>query len=335
MTTNTKIEWTDVTWNPVRGCSVISPGCHNCYAMKQAHRFSGDGKPYAGLTKQTRSGPQWTGEIALIENVLTDPLHWRDPKRVFVNSMSDLFHEGVPYEFIDKVFAVMALASGHTFQVLTKRPGLMRAYLESRAKTADYWKAAARQIGWTLEFAGVSMVRFPLPNVWLGVSVENQKHADERIPLLLQTHAAVRFISAEPLLGPIDLLGLRGGTFDAMTGCGDRERLTEWEDTPSLDWVIVGGESGNSARPFAIEWARSLMQQCQRAGTAFFLKQLGAMVSTDNVDDVADLWGHLDEVDPGTIALPVQRSLRDRKGGDITEWPTDLRVREFPAVANA
>jgi protein gp37 len=303
MSTQSSIEWTDATWNPVRGCEKVSPGCAHCYAETFAERFRGvPGHPY-----------EQGFDLRLVPEKLTEPLTWKKPRRVFVNSMSDLFQDGVPFEFIDQCFAVMACAQKHTFQVLTKRPARMLEYMLSRAKCADYWKRAARDLGWALEWEGFSLVPFPLPNVWLGVSVENQHFADERIPLLLQTPAAVRFISAEPLLEFIDLCGLRGGTFDAMTGCGDRERLTEWAHTPSLDWVIVGGESGQGARPFNIDWARQIIEDCELAGVACFVKQLGS-----------------EPRDEAKHATMGHMFLRNRKGGDPSEWPEDLRVREFP-----
>lgn len=190
MSATTKIQWTDRTWNPVRGCSLVSAGCANCYAMKQAHRFSGRGKPYEDLTELGPHGPRWNGNIMLVPEALEEPLRWKTPARVFVNSMSDLFHEDVPIKFISRVWLTMQLAPQHTFQILTKRPERMLAYM--------------REFG---HYEGK-----PLPNVWLGVSVENQATADERIPLLLQTPAAVRFVSAEPLLSPINLSQwLKGG----------------------------------------------------------------------------------------------------------------------------
>lgn len=172
---STKIQWTDETWNPVRGCSLVSAGCANCYAMKQAHRFGGTDKPYEGLTEIGPQGPRWTGKIRLVPEALWEPLHWKTPRRIFVNSMSDLFHKDVPDHFLAQVGEVIQQAQrfGHTFQILTKRPQRMRDYLQKNGRT-------------------------PLHNAWFGVSVEDQATADERIPLLLQTPAATRFISVEP-----------------------------------------------------------------------------------------------------------------------------------------
>jgi protein gp37 len=318
-TTTTDIAWTDRTWNPTRGCSIVSPGCTNCYAMKLAHRFSGPGKPYDGLTKQTpRSGPQWTGKVTTVESALLEPLSWRKPQRVFVNSMSDLFHQDVPDAFIDQVFATMAAGHNHTFQVLTKRPERMRRYVSDSALQDRIHWASLDRFGHTKDFDSQvdSWVygRWPLPNVWLGVSVEDQPRADERIPLLLQTPAVVRFISAEPLLGRVDVI-------DWMDHeCGDPPH---GRCPAEIDWVIVGGESGPGARSFNLEWARSIVKQCTAASVPVFIKQLGAKPFVQY------------EVNGGTFTDPMIRpgdgKLADRKGGDMDEWPADLRVREFPA----
>ena len=246
MADRTGIQWTDATWNPLRGCSRISEGCRNCYAETVASRFSGPGQPYEGLAKDGR----WTREVRFVPHMLDQPLRWTRPRRIFVNSMSDLFHENVPDEWIARVFDVMARAPQHTFQVLTKRPDRMRRVLPSFAPS----HTARDRSGW------------PLPNVWLGVSAENQATADGRIPLLLETPAAVRFVSAEPLLGPIDL--------------NERELLCRtWRRGLTigryLDWVIIGGESGPGARPMHPGWARALRDQCVHVGVPFFFKQWG------------------------------------------------------------
>lgn len=318
MSATTKIEWTrgddgiaGKTWNPVRGCSIVSPGCVNCYAMKHAHRFSGPGKPYEGLTKQTKAGPQWTGKVRLVVDALLEPLSWRKPRRVFVNSMSDLFHEAVPDVFIERVFSVMALAERHTFQVLTKRPGRMADWF--RARRFDVKGYAILQT----ENVGECLYAhpWPLPNVWLGVSCENQQTADERIPLLLQTPAAVRFVSAEPLLGPIDF----------------HSPVLEVDSDDYIDWVIVGGESGSGARPMDVAWARSIVRQCQAAQVPVFVKQLGSKATRPRVTLAAGAGvecKHGFDVCPTCDAGTVP--LRDRKGGDPSEWPADLRVRQYP-----
>lgn len=277
----TAIEWTDATWNPIRGCSRVSEGCRNCYAETVAARFSGPGHPYHGLARRvTRpdgtSEARWTGKIAVIDTAMTQPMRWTRPRRIFVNSMSDLFHEDVPDEVIDRVFAVMALAPQHVFQVLTKRPERMRQYLvatfeDGAVERRDLITTAAldwrdanpdanEEYRYTDNDCFIQPSRWPLPNVWLGVSVEDQATANERIPALLETPAAVRFISAEPLLGSVDLTRLFHTPLDMAGG---------------LNWVIVGGESGTGARPMHPDWARSLRDQCAAAGVPFFFKQWG------------------------------------------------------------
>ena len=242
------IEWTDATWNPVRGCSIVSKGCTNCYAMRQAHRSSGVGGAYEGLTKLSKGGPVWTGKVRTVPELLQQPLRWKRPRRIFVNSMSDLFHEDVPDEFITKVWTTMADAPQHVFQILTKRPRRMRDYLLPRLSIGDF-------------------IAPPLSNVWLGVSVEDQAAADERIPFLLQAPAAVRWISAEPLLGSIDVCRYLGNPLAKpypflvpVTAPAPR----------GIDWCVTGGESGPGARPMHPDWARALRDQCAGAGVAFF-----------------------------------------------------------------
>lgn len=285
MADKTGISWTDATWNPVRGCSRVSEGCRNCYAERVAARFSLAGMPYHGLADQTRTGSKWTGKVQLFPDKLSDPLKWRRPRRVFVNSMSDLFHEELTNEQIAAVFGVMAAAPQHTFQILTKRAKRMREWFEwmkgalplkdqnwdpRAAACWDFTKkvmpGAIESSAWNSEFMDrAHTIPWPLPNVWLGVSVENQEAADERIPELLRAPAAVRFLSCEPLLWPTDL---------------HREWLAPFHDvdpmlrpTPRVAWVIAGCESGPRARPCKVEWLRSLRDQCAAAGVPFFLKQ--------------------------------------------------------------
>jgi protein gp37 len=281
-----KIEWTESTWNPIRGCSRVSEGCRNCYAESVAYRFSGPGQPYEGLVRIGADGnrkPEWNGQVHFVEEHLLDPLKWKKPRRIFVNSMSDLFHENIRDEWRDKIFAVMALASQHTFQVLTKRPERMRTYIESRMRADIFGRA------WGVEEKldkalrkSVHAAYHPLPNVWLGVSVEDQKTANARIPLLLQTPAAVRFISAEPLLGPIDwhLHIADGSIVNFLTGgrVAHVDAVDQSVKGERLDWVIVGGESGPKARLMHPDWARRLRNQCQAAGVAFFFKQWGEWI---------------------------------------------------------
>jgi len=295
------IAWTEQTWNPVRGCSKVSEGCRHCYAMHVAARFSGEGEPYQGLA--TRDPARWTGKVELVEKHLTDPLRWRRPRRVFVNSMSDLFHEALPDEAIDGVFAVMALAPRHTFQVLTKRPSRMRDYMaDLPARKLAWARAAALLLHGETDLAAAPRWadNEPLPNVWLGTSVEDQRAADERIPLLLETPAAVRFLSVEPLLGPVRFpLPCTGSVF--------------WG---GLHWVIVGGESGPNARPCDVAWLRDIVRQCRDAAVPVFTKQMGSNCYVDTRQN---------KTLPGW-----RRAFRDRKGSDPAEWPEDLRVREWP-----
>ena len=242
------IEWTDATWNPVTGCTHVSEGCRYCYAERVLPRTG-----------------QSFDKVVCHPDRLEAPLHWRKPRRIFVNSLSDLFHEDVPDEFIRTVFKVMGEARQHTFQVLTKRPERMRAYTQSLLDENDF-----------PTLSGSTEEPFPWSNVWLGISCEDQKTADERIPLLLQTPAAVRFISAEPLLGPIDLSRIGGKSAMAYRMIGVEPRR--------LDWVIVGGESGPHARPMHPDWARSLRDQCFAVDVPFFFKQWGEWAPDEMLD---------------------------------------------------
>lgn len=276
----TGIEWTDATWNPVRGCSRVSEGCRHCYAERVAARFSGAGQPYEGLAVMGRSGPRWTGQVRMVEDKLLEPLRWQKPRRIFVNSMSDLFHESLEVDDIVKVFAVMALAQRHTFQVLTKRPERMAEILNDPA----FWRDVDNIRLVNALRRGIDVPRempWPLPNVWLGTSVEDQRTADERIPLLLQVPAVVRFISAEPLLGPVDLspwVPFSGECYCQEETSGCRPGLAEGCPETGIHWVIVGGESGPHARPVDPDWARDLRDQCVESGTPYFFKQWGEWV---------------------------------------------------------
>jgi protein gp37 len=242
------IEWTDETWNPVIGCTRVSPGCDHCYIERTppfrmaGNRFLLDGEPSHAVGSTTG--------VMVRPDRLATPLRWRKPRRVFVNSLSDLFHARVSDEFIAEVWAVMGVTPWHTYQVLTKRPGRMRAML-----SRDSWFDAVERAAERLDLDAARIPDGPLPNVWGGVSVETQQWADVRIPLLVATPLAVRFLSCEPLLGPV-------GINDLL-----------W--TGDIDWVIVGGESGPGARPMHPNWARSLRDQCTAAGVPFFFKQWG------------------------------------------------------------
>jgi protein gp37 len=267
MSDTTGIEWTDATWNPVTGCTKVSPGCDHCYAETFAERFRGTPGHYF----------ERGFDVQLRPDKLNLPLRWRKPRKVFVNSMSDLFHKDVPDEYIANVFAVMALARRHTFQVLTKRHGRMRSVLNDSSFQRHVEVEMHRQ-KWGSNVDAPSWV-WPLPNVWLGVSVENQQWANVRVPALMRTPAAVRFLSCEPLLGPVELHhGLTHcPTHDFSGGfcvgpCADRVRP---------DWVIVGGESGRGARPMHPDWSFSLRDQCTAAGVPFLFKQWGEWAPTE------------------------------------------------------
>jgi len=362
----TEISWTDFTWNPLRGCSRVSAGCANCYAATIAARFSYKGAPYQGLAFRSSHGAEWTGIVSLVESALDLPLDWRKPRRIFVNSMSDLFHERVTDDWIDtifavmwacgrhtfqvltkrpermrdycdkllrhddragffvdalerhglgahvadpishsqdeplpnvhlgvsvedqmtadQIFAVMALAPQHTFQVLTKRPERMRAYL-SKA-TVRHHVCAGDGCPYCSDTGRTAWAVTPYPNVWLGVSVEDQPTADARIPLLLQTPAAVRFVSYEPALGPVAFGTINGrtsrvhdsGRMDVLRGLAvypttHPEYPEQGYPIQPLDWLIIGGESGPHARPCDLAWIRSAVAQCRAAGVPVFVKQ--------------------------------------------------------------
>lgn len=249
----TKIEWTHregtkgESWNPVTGCTTVSEGCRNCYAETLSHRLNAMGKPkYRGVTKN--SG-KWSGKVLFHEDRLEEPYRWKKPRTVFVCSMSDLFHEDVPREWLYKIFGMMGSeeVGHHTFIVLTKRAKRMEEFCNSFTRHGA-------------PFGDL------FPRVWLGVSVEDQAHADERIPHLLKVPAVVRFLSVEPLLAPVDLNGL---LFAPPKGV----EPYEWQ---GINWVIAGGESGPGARPCHLDWLRPIRDQCAGAGVPFFLKQLGS-----------------------------------------------------------
>lgn len=334
------IEWTEQTWNPVVGCTPVSAGCLNCYAATMATRLgampSRQGvSHYVGLTTKvtdahgdTRS--IYNGTVRCVEDALTVPLRRKKPTTYFVCSMSDLFHASVPDAFIDRVFAVMALCPQHTFQVLTKRPERMAEYLNRQTERF-------RETGRCIVLGGVlhpgtrlALTPWPLPNVWLGTSAEDQAALERRVRHLWKCPAVVRFLSCEPLLEELPWLGTLiapklechcgtmwtggiGGPLDACPGCRD---FVE-RDRPRVDWVIVGGESGAHARPCYVEWVRDVVVQCRVAGVPVFVKQLGSDPCRA----------------PELGTFPMK--LNDPKGGDMAEWPEDLRVREMPKVGAA
>jgi protein gp37 len=285
MSEHTHIQWTDATWNILAGCSKVSPGCKNCYAIPHAHRMAGNpnakiSEKYAGTT--TEDGRNWTGRVNFAEHLLEWPLHKQKPLRIFVNAMSDLFHEDANPEDVRRIFAVMMVARRHTFQILTKRPERMAAFFRENSPNDCYVEQVTelrRANDFSLLTARLrSLDRFgelpgawPLPNVWLGVSVENQQTADDRIPKLLETPAAVRWLSVEPLLGAVDLYRHLEIRMHDLNG----------PDETNIHWVVVGGESGKAARPMHPDWARSLRDQCVAAGVPFFFKQAGEWAPID------------------------------------------------------
>ena len=283
MAEHSHIEWTDATWTTITGCSRVSPGCVNCYAERLTATRLAHKPKYAGLARMTKSGPRWTNEIRLHPDGLFKPLRWKRPRMIFVNSMSDTFHEKVPFEFLDKLFAVMALCPQHTFQVLTKRPERMAEYLNGVGLIGEQYGRTNRIIWGAETFASDAWDKaehfyLPLPNVWLGTSVENQEEADRRISHLLKCPAAVRFLSCEPLLGPIDLVDFlrpKAGDLGWTSGIlGVRVCHELLKDRLQEHWVIVGGESGPGKRPMDLAWARSIRDQCKAAGVPFFCKQI-------------------------------------------------------------
>ncbi|AGZ61785.1 MAG: hypothetical protein AV945_gp40 [Phormidium phage MIS-PhV1B] len=294
---NTKIEWTDITVNPIHliredgsngghWCHKVSPGCANCYAeaQNQSNYFKfASHLPYTGEVPQN---------LIFDEKVMKKLLNMRSPKKIFLCSMTDLFGEWVPDEWIDKIFAYMAMASQHTFQILTKRAERMQNYFDGLS--ARRINEAAYKIDKTRIIPFI-----PLPNVWLGVSVENQKAADDRIPLLLATPAKIIFLSCEPLLEAIDLR-----KHFRTSNSGD---ILTWLDY--LHFIIIGGESGSKARPCDVNWIRSIVQQCKPTNVAVFVKQLGSRSSLSS-----GLSG-----------------LKHHKGGDINEFPEELKIRQLPS----
>jgi protein gp37 len=301
----TGIEWTDDSWNPIVGCSVVSPGCTNCYAMKMAARLEAMGTVphYAGTTTPSKAGAVWTGKLALAPDAtLLAPLRRRKPTTYFVNSMGDLFHEDVPDEWIDRVFAIMALTPQHTYQILTKRSARMRKYMQPTTQLPILGRLPLERIHFDAQsdaepweslkrygnlYSLYCSVPWPLPNAWLGVSAEDQRRADERVPDLLATPAAIRFVSAEPLLGRIDFRNIKPADryeIDALLGF-DYDQGTA---CARLDQIIVGGESG--PRPMHPDWARQIRDDCTAAGTAFFFKQWGDYLPAGQMQANGKLW---------------------------------------------
>lgn len=316
----TGIQWTDQVWNPITGCTKVSPGCAHCYAEAIDHRFDHD----------ETGGAKWTGErnITLHPERLEQPLRWKKPRKVFVNSMSDLFHEDVPEYFIDAAYIVMSLTPQHTYQILTKRPERFAMWNSGHIPVERWVKAAKYLCGLTDKImmdnsgAMINAGYWDSENVWLGVSVENQHWADERIPLLLQTPAAVRFLSVEPMLKLVDLSEWLGEIWNTCVKCKTGKWLQLGRDSElicdncgnfagdmqGVDWVIIGGESGPKARPFHLEWAEALIAQCDKANIPVLMKQVGS----------------------NAYYKGEPFKTKHRMGGDPDEWPEHLRRREFP-----
>lgn len=304
---STKIQWADDTWNPVVGCEIAGAGCTNCYAMRAAHVRAGNPRTphYAGTTRVVNGNPVWTGKVGIARPQTWDrPLRTRRPTVFFVDSMGDLFFTGVSRALRDRAYAVMAASPQHVFIVLTKRPEEARAYHnEDRPRPFLYGQP------------------WPLPNVWLGVSIWDQTSANAWVPILLGTRAARRIVSVEPMIGPVELDNLwlprpidDTVKIDALTGEGFRYDglgpLRRSEQGASLDGMIVGGESGSGARPCLEGWVRDLLRQGAEAGTPVFVKQLGTVWARAN-------------------------GAADKAGGDPSEWPADLRVRQWPPFSIA
>lgn len=320
---DTKISWTDKTWNPIRGCRRTAPvgskqsGCGDptgggCYAERQAARFCGPGGAYEGLIKLTKNGPRWTGKTKFVSEHLLDPVRWRGAHRIFTDSMSDLFYEGIETWMIDRVVAVMIICAtrdsgNHIFQTLTKRAKRMREYFADPNTHERVARVAGTLMedgdGWfdSIMFRDGGLVH---PNLWWGVSVENQAAADERIPELLKTPAAVRFLSCEPLLGPVVL--------PTVHVFGNAPR------PPGIDWVIAGCESGPKSRECQVPWLRALRDLCAETGVAFFLKQ--AVESLD-----PDPHGY--EVNPDGV---LDEPIRFDEGSTVKGRGFDGAVIELP-----
>lgn len=323
----TKIEWCDETDNQVAGCEKVSPGCLHCFAERMTCRLDGQSLP--GYSDGVVKDGRWTGRVVpipgAVERLAAKCASWRKPRRIFVQSMGDLFHEQVPFELVDRVAAIVADNPRHTFDFLTKRPERMREWASRRGmpgRLQDAHMAAGGGLLWYEETAPA----WPLPNLWLGVTAESQEQADARIPVLLDTPAAVRFVSVEPMLGAVDLRKWMPGSYECALSCGYRlpgppeeircihcgfqgpdtievwgdgdiedcpechdcsetepvcpecgtYMVTDHPDTPHLDWVICGGETGPGARCMKPEWAKALQDQCASAGVPFFFKKMGS-----------------------------------------------------------
>lgn len=304
---HTAIAWTDHTFNPWIGCTRVSPGCEHCYAESWGRRFGVQWGP--GRARKRTAASTWKQPLAWDRKAARDGVR----RRVFCASLADVFDPEVRHNWRDEVFALAALTPNLDWLVLTKRPEHMRAYITNTETpiwvrdAALYMRELPRDWNW----------KWPLPNVWLGVTAEDQANADERLPILLDTPAAKRFVSHEPALGPVDwgTIDVDGHTEIAPLGWRWLDRLEpgEKDTAPRLDWIITGGESGPGARRFDVNWARQDRDQCRAAGVAFFMKQMGSYV-VEKTPSSLHRW-----------------CFNHRAGGDEAEWPEDLRVQEFPA----
>lgn len=326
----TKIEWTDETWNPITGCTHAgSPGCDNCYARRFAGRHLGVWGDQSDASNPERGFRQFS-DIRLHEDRLNLPLRWKKPRRVFVNSMGDLFHPGVPFEWVDSVLAVVALCPQHTFQVSTKLAERMAKYFKriEELSPKDLDKRFTRSLvlfdtGVDQDAWAIRQIQHgPLINLWLGVTAEDQARADERIPLLLQTPAAVRFVSVEPMLGAVDLNAACAKSSQWMNGrFRPLGKFSIGHASGLLDWIIAGGETGPGARPMHPDWVRGLRDQCQAAGVPFFFKGWGEWGPCADSE-----WHGL-----GPVGRPKQLCMGptgDTAGGFLTQELADRRVRE-------
>lgn len=308
MADHSLIEWTDATWNPITGCTVVSPGCTNCYAMRLAGTRLKHHPSRAGLTIDTKAGPVWNGEVRLNRQWLHQPSDWKKPRMIFVCAHGDLFHESVPDQWLLDVLTVMAVNGHHTFQVLTKRSNRARQFLSRPDLLEDIYA------NWYGFSDGAREVQsWPLHNVWIGVSAEDQARAEERVPDLLATPAAVRFLSAEPLLGPIDLTAICAGHYfiDAIRGRKYHDApdgvASATEACAALDQVIVGGESGRGARPVHPDWVRWMRNDCAEGGVPFFFKQWGSYLPAGQMMSNGRLWSP-----PGGPALHAIKAITGR-----------------------
>ena len=352
MAETTTIGWTDATWNPITGCSMISAGCTHCYAQTLAGTRMKNHWSRKGLTKETPLGPVWNGEVRVNRKWLDQPLHWKKPRMVFVCAHADLFHEAVDDHWRDVIFAVMAATPHHTYQILTKRAGGARDYLNRCSqRPIESWAESmweARDISLDQSTCrriarAIVNAAWPLPNVWVGVSVEDQANAEHRIPLLLDTPAAVRWISAEPLLGPVDLTRLKTEELTWQDALNGRAHAgpSVWSGQRKLDWVVVGGESGRHARRMDLQWVRKVVGECHAAKVPVFVKQLGLhpgeicnpvdATDRERADWKRNGWTHVISGEGEQWNRDLR--LKDKKGSDPSEWPEDLQVQEYPGNA--